>query len=213
MPEISEAAKTAAKHCYTLDIYYKDSKSMMAGEIQKAIDQALAARDTQWREAIVPGNTESLVAQMCSTPESASAFVQAMRDSHAEDVRDLNVQSAEVERLKEENEKLRAAIRRAGFAILQASNQWDICDVSEKAKATEAKTTEIIVENIELGIKLDAAEKRVEAYSKITGLVYEDELPVDITDEMFQASRVIEGVRMYPLSSVLAALTQGSETP
>lgn len=60
----------------------------LRGKVQR-LKQQLAERDAQWRQAIVPGTAESLVAQMCSTPEGAAAFIREKRHCHGEDIRDL----------------------------------------------------------------------------------------------------------------------------
>lgn len=54
----------------------------------------------------------------------------------------------------EENDNLRAAIKRAGFSVMQTSGDWSICDVSEYGKQQEAKTLEVATENVDLKVAL-----------------------------------------------------------
>lgn len=65
------------------------------------------------------------------------------------------------EYLKDELDKLRQAISDAGLAVMQTSGKWSIHDVAGKftaqAKYDEAKTDEVIMENIELKKKLREA--------------------------------------------------------
>lgn len=49
----------------------------------------------------------------------------------------------------EREHKLRTAIKDAGFAVLEASNRWDIVDVTDKAKAQEEYELKKINEEIE----------------------------------------------------------------
>ena len=49
----------------------------------------------------------------------------------------------------EREHKLRTAIRDAGFAVLEASNRWDIVDVTEKAKRQEENEMRMITAEIE----------------------------------------------------------------
>ncbi len=53
-----------------------------------------------------------------------------------------------------ERDKLRAAIQKAGFSVMETSGEWSIHDVSElaqkRAAADDAKTTTVINENIKL---------------------------------------------------------------
>lgn len=60
-----------------------------------------------------------------------------------------------------EAEKLREAIRDAGFSVMQTSGRWSIHDVSELAKAEQAKTDEVIRQNIDLEIKVKQLESAV----------------------------------------------------
>lgn len=52
----------------------------------------------------------------------------------------------------EEVEKLREAIKNAGFGIMQTSGVWSIHDVSEHHKKDQERTQEVIMYNIELEI-------------------------------------------------------------
>ena len=61
-----------------------------------------------------------------------------------------SVDAEECLKLLNELTALKKAVRDAGFGILQASNGLSIHDVSEAAKAEEAKTAEVIAENIDL---------------------------------------------------------------
>jgi len=60
-----------------------------------------------------------------------------------------------------EAEKLREAIRDAGFSVMQTSGRWSIHDVSNLADAEREKTNQIISENIDLGIKVSKLEAAV----------------------------------------------------
>ena len=57
---------------------------------------------------------------------------------------------AELRALREERDRLRSAIKRAGFGVCQTSGDWSIHDVSELGKAEESRTLEVINQNIEL---------------------------------------------------------------
>lgn len=54
--------------------------------------------------------------------------------------------------------KLRAAIKRAGFAVMETSGEWSIHDVSEQGKAEEAKCLEVATKNAELEARVDLLE-------------------------------------------------------
>lgn len=56
--------------------------------------------------------------------------------------------------LAKEAEKLREAIRAAGFAVMETSGPWSIHDVSERGKAEEAKSLEVATRNVELEMAL-----------------------------------------------------------
>jgi hypothetical protein len=60
-----------------------------------------------------------------------------------------------------EAEKLREAIRDAGFSVMQTSGRWSIHDVSKLADAEREKTNEIISENIDLGMKVSKLEAAI----------------------------------------------------
>ena len=60
----------------------------------------------------------------------------------------------ELEAARGERDKLREAIKRGGFAVMQTSGAWDIYDVSEKGKAADAKSLEVATENVELSVEL-----------------------------------------------------------
>lgn len=68
----------------------------------------------------------------------------------------------EVLELVAEVERLRQAIRDAGFAIMRTSGGLSIHDVSDKAKADEERTTQVISENIDLREELRSLVERVE---------------------------------------------------
>jgi hypothetical protein len=57
------------------------------------------------------------------------------------------------EALRAERDKLRDAIRRAGFEVCQTSGEWMIHDVSEYGKAEEAKSLEVANENVTLTVE------------------------------------------------------------
>jgi hypothetical protein len=63
-----------------------------------------------------------------------------------------------------ERNRLREAISDAGFSVMQTSGRWSIHDVSKFAEAEQAKTDEIIGQNIDLEIKV----KKLEATIKET---------------------------------------------
>ena len=60
-----------------------------------------------------------------------------------------------------ERNRLREAISDAGFSVMQTSGRWSIHDVSELAKAEQAKTDEIISQNIDLEIKVKKLETTI----------------------------------------------------
>ncbi len=55
-----------------------------------------------------------------------------------------------------ENAKLRDAIKRAGFGLMQTSGHWSIHDVSQLARQDQEKTVEVINQNIELRAAIEA---------------------------------------------------------
>jgi hypothetical protein len=60
-----------------------------------------------------------------------------------------------------EAEKLREAIRDAGFSVMQTSGRWSIHDVSKLADAEREKTNQVISENIDLEIKVSKFEAAI----------------------------------------------------
>lgn len=85
---------------------------------------------------------------------------------HARDA-ELTALRADLAAAVAERDRLREAIRDAGFSIMQTSGKWSIHDVSEKAKAQEeaddAKTTEVINENITLTARVAELEGNLRA--------------------------------------------------
>lgn len=57
-----------------------------------------------------------------------------------------------------EADKLREAIRDAGFSVMQTSGRWSIHDVSKFAEAEQEKTNQIIGENINLELRVKELE-------------------------------------------------------
>lgn len=62
-------------------------------------------------------------------------------------------------KLKADVERLRSAIRRAGFAVMETSSDWSIHDISELAKNDEKRTAEIIIRNLELEAEVKQAKQ------------------------------------------------------
>lgn len=60
-----------------------------------------------------------------------------------------------------EAEKLRSAIRRAGFGVCETSGDWTIHDVSEQGKAEEKRTLEVINQNVELECRVKRLETAI----------------------------------------------------
>ncbi len=60
-----------------------------------------------------------------------------------------------------ERNRLREAISDAGFSVMQTSGRWSIHDVSRLAEAEQAKTNEIIGQNIDLEIKVKKLEATI----------------------------------------------------
>ena len=60
-----------------------------------------------------------------------------------------------------EAQKLREAIRDAGFSVMQTSGRWSIHDVSKLADAEREKTNQVISENIDLEIKVSKFEAAI----------------------------------------------------
>lgn len=58
-------------------------------------EEAMTARDAEWREAIVPGNATSLLGEACSTPEFAAAFLRAKEDLWREENRELSYEAVQ----------------------------------------------------------------------------------------------------------------------
>jgi ssDNA-binding Zn-finger/Zn-ribbon topoisomerase 1 len=58
-----------------------------------------------------------------------------------------------------EAEQLRAAIRAAGFQVMETSGQWSIHDVSQQALADERRTADVIHQNIDLEQAVAAAQR------------------------------------------------------
>lgn len=65
------------------------------------------------------------------------------------------IDGQEIRDLRAERDKLREAIRDAGFSVMQTSGKWSIHDVSERAAADENRTAEVISRNIELEAERD----------------------------------------------------------
>lgn len=60
-----------------------------------------------------------------------------------------------------ERNRLREAISDAGFSVMQTSGRWSIHDVSKLAEIEQAKTNEIIGQNIDLEIKVKKLEATI----------------------------------------------------
>lgn len=65
------------------------------------------------------------------------------------------------EALKAERDKLRAAIKYAGFAVMETSGDWSIHDVSELGKREQEKTMAVISENVDLTTQLAQAREEL----------------------------------------------------
>lgn len=61
----------------------------------------------------------------------------------------------------QEADKLRAAVRSAGFAVMETSGAWSIHDASERGKAEEAKSLEVATRNVELEIESERLRKDI----------------------------------------------------
>lgn len=88
---------------------------------------------------IVDANMET-VAQ-CPSVEVSMELATGYNDCH----------TAESER-----DRLRNAISKAGFAVMETSGDWSIHDVSEQGKAEEARSLEVATRNAELEAERDA---------------------------------------------------------
>ncbi len=66
----------------------------------------------------------------------------------------LGVAQRERDEARAEVAKLRDAIRRAGFCVMQTSGEWSIHDVSELEKKELERTNQVIDENIDLALAL-----------------------------------------------------------
>lgn len=94
-------------------------------------------------------------------------------------VREALRKSAEMSRAEIAN--LRGAIKRAGFEVMQTSGDWSLYDVSEKAKAAEAKELEVVNANVELEVKIAGLQSERKAALDCLGPDYtgEFDLPPD----------------------------------
>ena len=72
----------------------------------------------------------------------------------------FNCCSEEIDAVSEAD-KLREAIRDAGFSVMRTSGRWSIHDVSELGKAEQAKTDEVLRENIDLEIRVKQLESAI----------------------------------------------------
>lgn len=87
--------------------------------------------------------------------------------------------------LEAERDKLRDAIRRAGFSVCQTSGDWTIHDVSELGKREQEKTAEVIVENMELSIenqklRADSSELAAAQSREATLMQQRDQLQAEV---------------------------------
>lgn len=70
--------------------------------------------------------------------------------------------AAACEALLAERDKLRDAICDADFVVMETSGKWSIHDVSEKAKADDERTAEVIMRNIDLERRVAELEAELE---------------------------------------------------
>lgn len=78
-------------------------------------DAEVLERDKEWRDAIAPGNAGSLTGKLCSTPEGAGRFIEAMRDLHHEDLIYFEKRA----------EKARNRRREAESQLLKVAECWE----------------------------------------------------------------------------------------
>jgi len=78
------------------------------------------------------------------------------------DERQIENDAAEkVRSLRVERDKLRDAIRRAGFQVCQTSGDWTLHDVSEYGKKEEARSLEVATRNVDLELQVERLTRQV----------------------------------------------------
>lgn len=115
-------------------------------------DCLLLVLDASRRARITPLELIRAAAEKM-TKNKARKWSKPTDDQPVEHVRDgepTSPQRGEVS----EADQLKAAIRDAGFGIMQAGGRLSIHDVSQKALADEERTAEVIAENIDLNMQL-----------------------------------------------------------
>jgi hypothetical protein len=67
-----------------------------------------------------------------------------------------------------ENEKLRTAIKDAGFSVMETSGNWSIHDVSEAARVEDERTLDVVNRNIELEVENTELRKTIARWERLT---------------------------------------------
>jgi hypothetical protein len=89
--------------------------------------------------------------------------------------------------MRNEVAKLREAIKRAGFAVMQTSGDWSIHDVSKLADQEREKTAAIIARDIELEHALDSLVETIET----EGLTHSERCDCEFCGAYRKAKRLV----------------------
>lgn len=110
-----------------------------------------------------------------AAPDRRHSLTPMLRDSIEKVLREKPKPEDRITAIREERDQLRQAIRDAGFGVMQAGGKLSIHDVSEKAKADEEETAQVIAENIDLQIEVnrlkEACSKQNDEVCQILGKV------------------------------------------
>ena len=131
----------------------------LSGEFHRACCRAEVAEDRvrELEAEVAELRTPKIAVQ--ETPKQWSTAQAPTLESIAATARQITT--------AEENKKLHEAIRDAGFEVMKTSGKWSIHDVSEKAKADEQQTAEVIAENIELEAEVARLREGVETVRRL----------------------------------------------
>ncbi len=131
----------------------------------------------------------SAIDALAALPEQAEAGTTLTHAEVATSNQMFSELTAELADTKRQLAKLRGAIERAGFAIMQTSGDWSIHDVSELAEAESRKTVEVINRNVELESTLG---NLVEAIEIDGSLIHGDQCFCDVCEAISSAKAALQ---------------------
>lgn len=96
-----------------------------------------------------------------AAPARRHSLTPILRDDIEKILREKKKPEDRITAIRGERDRLKEAVKDAGFSVMRTSGKWSIHDVSEKAKVEEEQTANVIAENIDLQIEVKRLKEAV----------------------------------------------------